>query len=66
MERPNLPRHVLERVERRWAAVLSRQAAQRPAKRLQEIQEPSLDRGQTPESAPAQPTCMRPDWIGLF
>ena len=31
MDVPNLPRHVLERAERRWTAVLSRQAALRPA-----------------------------------
>jgi len=30
MDQPNLPRHVVERVERRWAAVLSHQTMTRP------------------------------------
>jgi hypothetical protein len=30
MDQPNLPRHVVERIERRWAAVLSHQTALRP------------------------------------
>jgi hypothetical protein len=50
MDEPNLPRDVLERVERRWAAVLSRQAALRPG-RLREMPEASPDStGQPPES----------------
>ena len=67
MDEPNLPRHVLERVERRWAAVLSHQAALRPAGKLRGMQEPSTDSTrQPPESKPAQPTPKRPDWNGLF
>ena len=31
MDQPDLPRHIVERVERRWAAVLSHQATLRPA-----------------------------------
>jgi hypothetical protein len=30
MDQPNLPRHVVERGERRWAGVLSHQATLRP------------------------------------
>ena len=57
---PNLPRHVLERVERRWAAVLSYQSTLRPEKKLPGMQEPSPDR-QAPESEPSQPLSKRPD-----
>jgi hypothetical protein len=57
---PNLPRHVLERVERRWAAVLSYQSTLRPEKKFLRMQEPSLDR-QPPESGPSQPLSKRPD-----
>lgn len=65
MDEPNLPRHVLERVERRWAAVFSRQAALRPAREVPELQQPSPDSArQAPESKPAQPTSKRPDWNG--
>ena len=64
MDEANLPRHVLERAERRWAAVLSRQVAQ---KRRAEPQEPSPDStSQPPESEPAQPTSKRPDWNRVF
>ena len=67
MDEPNLPRHVLERAERRWATVLSRQAAQRPARTHPETQVPSPDRtSQLPESEPAQPTSKRPDWNRVF
>jgi hypothetical protein len=55
MDQPNLPRHVLERAERRWATVLSRQAAPRPAARLQGMQGPSPDSPrQLPEGKPVQ------------
>jgi hypothetical protein len=58
---PNLPRHVLERAERRWAAVLSRQAALRPASRPPGMQEPSADsRRQPPETRPAEPASKQP------
>jgi hypothetical protein len=67
MDMPNLPRHVLERVERRWAAVLARQAALRPVRRPRGMQQPSPDGPrQTPERAPAQPISKRQDWNGLF
>jgi len=65
MDEPNLPRDLLERTERRWAAVLSHQAARRADRRVQE--EPSPDSArQPPESKPAQPTPKRPDWNGLL
>ena len=53
MDEPNLPRDLLERTERRWAAVL--QAARRPDRRARG--EPSSDNSarQAPESKPAQP-----------
>jgi len=34
MDQPNLPHHVVQRVERRWAAILSQQAALRPEEKL--------------------------------
>ncbi len=66
MDEPNLPRHVLERAERRWAAVVSRQAALRPASGRRGTQEPSPGTTQAPESQPGQPTSKRSDWNGLF
>jgi hypothetical protein len=56
---PNLPRHVLERVERRWAAVLSYQSTLRPEKKFLRMQEPSPDR-QPPESGPPSAMMRRP------
>jgi hypothetical protein len=56
MDVPNLPRHVLERAERRWAAVLSRRSALRPAGRLPVMQERSADSlGWPPEKGCAEP-----------
>lgn len=43
MDQPNLPRHVVERVERRWAAVLSYQAALRPECDRVGVKDPSPD-----------------------
>ena len=34
MDRPNLPQHVVERVERRWAAAFSHQAMPRPIRNV--------------------------------
>ncbi len=64
---PNLPRHVLERVERRWAAVLSYQSSLRSEKKFPGMEKPSPDR-QAPEREPAQPLSKskRPDWNALF
>lgn len=55
MDQPNLPRHIVERVERRWAAVLSHQATLRPERDSEDpspdpakpanVQAASLDRG---------------------
>jgi hypothetical protein len=65
MDEPNLPRDLLERTERRWAAMLSHLAARRPDKRVQT--EPSPDGArQPPEDKPALSTPKRPDWNGLF
>lgn len=67
MDEPNLPRHVLEREERRWASVLSRQAPARPATKPSGTQQPSPDTIRQPsESKPAQSTSKRPDWNRLF
>jgi hypothetical protein len=67
MEEPNLPRHILELAERRWAAVLSRQAALRPARSLRTTQQPLPETTSRPsEHKPAQPNSKRPDWNGLF
>ena len=67
MDEPNLPRHVLERAERRWAAVVSRQAGPRPGFAHRGTQEPSPDgTTQPPESEPAQPTSKRPGWNRAF
>ena len=41
MDGLNLPRHVVERVERRWAAVFSRQATLRPVSKLVGVKDPS-------------------------
>jgi hypothetical protein len=43
MDQLNLPHHVIERVERRWAAVLSQQAARRPEGKLLELKNASPD-----------------------
>jgi hypothetical protein len=67
MEEPNLPRHILELAERRWAAVLSHQAALRPARNLLTTQRPLPDTTRRPpECKPAQPNSKWPDWNGLF
>jgi hypothetical protein len=68
MDQPNLPHHVVERVERRWAAVLSQQATRRPEGKLPGIKDPSPDRmKQTPETGSAQSLSRRgPAWNGLF
>ena len=67
MDQLNLPQHVLERVERRWAAVLSHQATLRPKGKLRGMKDPSPDfTKQTPEGRSAQPMSERPTWNGLF
>jgi len=67
MDEPNLPRHVLERAERRWAAVVSRQAGPRPGFAHRGTQEPSPDGiSQSPESESAQPTLKQPGWNSTF
>ena len=67
MDEPNLPRHVLERAERRWASLLSRHAALRPVTKPPGMQQPSPDNTrQPPENKPAQPTSKRLDWNRLF
>jgi hypothetical protein len=68
MDVPNLPRHVLERAERRWAAVLSRQAALRPAGSLPAMrQERSADSLRRPlEKRPAEPASKRRTESGVF
>jgi hypothetical protein len=68
MDQPNLPHHVVERVERRWAAVLSQQATRRPEGKLPGIKHPSPDRmRQTPEKGSAHSLSKRgPAWNGLF
>ncbi|SIN87154.1 hypothetical protein SAMN05443247_00354 [Bradyrhizobium erythrophlei] len=67
MDQPNIPRHIVEQLERRWAAVRSQQARRRPEGKLPEIKDPSPDRTkQTPEKASAQPMSKRPAWNGWF
>jgi len=56
MVQPNLPRHIVERVERRWAAAFSQQVT----RRSEEMKEPSSDRkAQTLEKRSAQPMAKR-------
>jgi hypothetical protein len=63
MDEPNLPRHVVERAERRWASVLSHQAAHRPVTKPHQMPQPSpAGPSQPPESKPDQPAFKRPDW----
>jgi hypothetical protein len=63
MEQPNLPRHVVERVERRWAAVFSQQAT----RRLEKMKDPSPEGTKpTPEQGSVQPIPKRPAWNGCF
>jgi hypothetical protein len=67
MDQSNLPRHVVERVERRWAKVLSHQPSLRPEKKPPGMKDPSADLAkQTPEGGSAQPISKRPVWNGLF
>jgi hypothetical protein len=67
MDQLNLPNHVIERVERRWAAVLSQQAARRPEGKLLGMKNASPDCvKQTPEKGSAQPRSKRPASNGLF
>jgi hypothetical protein len=67
MDQPNLPRHVVERVERRWAAVLSHQTMTRPQRERVGMTDPAHDvTKQTPKKGTAQPTSRRPAWNGLF
>ena len=62
MDEPNLPRHVLERAERRWASVLSHQAMRTVTKPAGTPQ-PSPDNTRQPSgSKPGQPTLKRPAW----
>jgi hypothetical protein len=51
MDEPVLPRHVLERAERRWASILSHQAAHRRERKLPATQQSSPDS----TSPPSQP-----------
>jgi hypothetical protein len=67
MDQSNLPRHVVERVERRWAKVLSHRPTQRPEKKHPGMKDPSHDIAkQTPETGSGQPISKRPVWNGLF
>jgi hypothetical protein len=67
MDQPNLPRHIVERVERRWAAVLSHQATLRPAWDRAGTKDPSPDLAKpAPAKETAQPMSKRPAWNGLF
>jgi hypothetical protein len=67
MDQPNLPRHVVERIERRWAAVLSHQTALRPKRDRVATKDPSPDLAKSaPENGTAQPMSKRPAWNGLF
>ena len=43
MDQLSLPRHIVERVERRWAAVLSHQATLRPERNGVATKDPSPD-----------------------
>jgi len=60
MNQANLPRHVVERVERRWAAVLSYQATRRLEGKLLEMRNPSpvlaKQRAQKESARPNDPT----------
>jgi hypothetical protein len=58
MEEPNLPRHILELAERRWAAVLSHQAALRPAGNLGTTRQPFC---RTPQGG--RPNASQPNQI---
>ena len=63
MDGPNLPLHVVERAERRWAAVLSRQAAKLPATMYAGTPQSSPDHTREPAgSKPCQPILGRPGW----
>jgi len=66
MDEPNLPRHVLERAERRWAAIVSRQAPRQGCGHR--ITPEPLPEGtrQLPESEPAQPTSKLSGWNRVF
>ncbi len=67
MDEPNLPRHVLARVERRWASVLSHQAAMRMVTKPAGTPQPSPDNTRQPSgSKPGQPTLKRPEWNQTF
>jgi len=67
MYEPNLPRHVLERAERRWASILSHQTATRPATKAPDMQQPSPESTRKPsESKPAQSPSKRQDWNRAF
>ena len=56
MDQPNLARHVVERVEQRWAAVLAQHATRRPEGKLPGMRDPLPNRTkQTPEKESAQP-----------
>ena len=67
MYEPNLPRHVLERAERRWASILSHQTATRPATKAPGMQQPSPESTTKPsESKPAQSPSKRQDWNRAF
>lgn len=67
MDEFNLPRHILERAERRWASVLSHQAALRPATKSPGTQQPSPDGARQPsDSKPTPSNSKRPDWNRTF
>ena len=63
MDGSNLPLHVVERAERRWAAMLSRQAAKLPFTMPAGTPQSSPDHARKPAgSKPGQPILGRPEW----
>ncbi|MEH2525227.1 hypothetical protein V1288_003136 [Bradyrhizobium sp. AZCC 2176] len=62
MNGPNLPLHVLERAERRWASVLSRQAAKPPATKSAGTPSSPDDTRQSSGSNPGEQTLNRTEW----
>ena len=62
MDGSNLPLHILERAERRWASVLSRQAAKPPVTKSVGTPSSPDDTRQSSGSNPDKQTLKRPEW----
>ena len=62
MDGSNLPLHILERAERRWASVLSRQAAKPTVTKSAGTPSSPGDTRQSYESNPGKQTLKRPEW----